>query len=136
MNEINWNPTRNQLRTFVVALVAAFAIAAIIVYRNTGSIAIAAAILAAGLIIALIGHFHEGLIRVMYIAWMLAVFPIGWMVSWLLLAGVYYLVVTPIGLTRRLLRRDTLGKRFDRSAETYWRRRSPPSAVDRYFQQH
>lgn len=135
MIEINWHPNRKQLRMFVIVLVAALAIAAVVVYQNTGSVNIAAVVFAAGLIIAVIGHFYEGLIRVIYVAWTLAVFPISSLVSWLLLAGVYYVVITPIGMMRQLFRRDALGKRFGPSAESYWRRRAPPSDVDRYFRQ-
>ena len=33
---------------------------------------------------------------------------------------IFYVVVTPIGLIMRLLRKDTLGIRFDPDAESYW----------------
>ena len=49
--------------------------------------------------------------RPIYRAWMLAVFPIGWTVSHLLLAAVFYLVLTPIGLMLKLallFRRDII----------------------------
>ena len=50
---------------------------------------------------------------------MFAVFPIGWVVSHLLLGVVYFLVLTPIGLTLRALGRDPLERRFDQSASSY-----------------
>ena len=40
--------------------------------------------------------------RPLYVGWMYAVMPIGVCVSYLLLALTYFLVLTPIGLVRRL----------------------------------
>ena len=37
-----------------------------------------------------------------YLGWIYAAFPIGWTVSHLLLAAIYYLIVTPIALAVRL----------------------------------
>lgn len=51
--------------------------------------------------------------------WMDAGAPIGWTVSVGLLALVYYLVITPIGLLRRLGGGDTLERRFEDVA-SYW----------------
>lgn len=70
-----------------------------------------------------------------YRAWLLAFQPVSWSVSQLLLATVYYLVVTPIGVAMRLAGRDPLQRKFDRSAETYWIERKPPENSSRYFKQ-
>ncbi len=67
------------------------------------------------------------------LAWLTA--PIGWVVSRVLLAVVFYLVLTPLALLRRR-RGDPLGVRLDRQARTYWidRPRTPRSA-ESYFRQ-
>src|SRR5688572_33201433 len=44
-------------------------------------------------------------LKPIYTVWMLAVFPIGWLVSLILLAGVSYGVVTPIAVHFRLIGR-------------------------------
>ncbi len=46
-------------------------------------------------------------------------------VSPCVLAMVYYLAVTPIGLLRRLLGHDPLALRLDRAAASYWQKRAP-----------
>jgi hypothetical protein len=46
---------------------------------------------------------------------------LGRIVSPVVLAILYFLVVTPFGLVSRLRRRDPLGLRPDTKAETYWR---------------
>ncbi|HEX4954102.1 MAG TPA: SxtJ family membrane protein [Thermoanaerobaculia bacterium] len=67
--------------------------------------------------------------------WMEAVAPMGWTVSHLVLGLTWYLVITPIGLVMRLLRRDPLRLERDPAASTYWVDHSMPSEISRYFRQ-
>jgi len=73
--------------------------------------------------------------RRFYSAWLLSFLPVSWTVSQLLLAVVYYLVVTPMGVVMQLAGRDPLQRTFDRSAKTYWIQRKPPEDSSRYFKQ-
>ena len=68
------------------------------------------------------------------LGWMYAVFPIGWTVPHIMLALIYYLIFTPIGLTVRLFH-DPLRRGFDRSARSYWTPHNPGGDVARYFKQ-
>ena len=74
--------------------------------------------------------------RWIYVGWIYAAFPIGWTVSHVLIAGIYYLLITPIGLIIRATGRDPLLRKFDRSAPTYWTPHPPPGDVKRYFRQY
>ena len=73
--------------------------------------------------------------RPIYLGWMYAVFPIGWVISHTVLALTYYLVLTPIGLLMRGLGRDPMERRFDRDGETYWTPHEPSEDPARYFRQ-
>ena len=74
--------------------------------------------------------------RQLYVGWMLAAVPIGWTISHAILAIVYYVVVTPIGLLMRLVGRDPMQRRLDRSGSgTYWIERPPQGESSRYFRQ-
>ena len=66
---------------------------------------------------------------------MCAAFPIGWTVSYLLLAAIFFLVLTPIGLVMRLFGRDPMLRALDRSAKTYWVPHNPGADPRRYFKQ-
>lgn len=44
----------------------------------------------------------------------------------LLMGVLFYGVVTPTGLARRLFRKDSMRRRWDPDAPTYWLRREPP----------
>lgn len=51
---------------------------------------------------------------------------LGKIVSPVVMGLIYFLVVTPIGLLRRMFGRDSLSSRLDREASTYWIERKPP----------
>ncbi len=73
--------------------------------------------------------------RPLYLGWMYAALPIGWTISHLLLGIIFYAVITPIGLLMRLLGHDSLCRRFDRQAKSYWMARKENSDPKRYFRQ-
>lgn len=52
---------------------------------------------------------------------------VGRVLTWILLAPLFYLVLTPFGLLRRRGTRDTLTRRFEPERESYWTRREPES---------
>ena len=83
----------------------------------------------------LVGWVRPGLLRWPYLGLTLLTRPIGWLVGNVLLALVYYLVVTPIGLALRLRRYDPLNLSFDREAETYWEPYNPDQGTERYLKQ-
>ena len=74
--------------------------------------------------------------RPIFFGWMYAAYPIGFVVSHVILAGIYYLVMTPIGLLMRLLGHDPLQLRLKPDAETHWIKRTPSQDPQRYFNQY
>lgn len=67
--------------------------------------------------------------------WSILTRPLGWLVSHLLLALVFYLVITPLGLVRRLLHRDPLALRFEPGLSSYWTERRGDDSLDSTFRQ-
>ncbi len=61
--------------------------------------------------------------------------PIGFVVSFILLAAFYFLLLTPVALVFRLIGRDALGRRFDAVAPSYWVPHKPSEDMRRYFHQ-
>ena len=81
-----------------------------------------------------IGAFwHEGL-RLLYVGLTRATYPIGWVVSSLVLAAIYYVVLTPIGLVLRVCGHDPMQRRPQ--AGSYWHPRRAPRHPTGYFRQH
>ena len=55
--------------------------------------------------------------------------------GYLLLVIIFYLIVTPLGLVMRMLGRDPMQRKFDRSAASYWIERPQHDETARYFRQ-
>lgn len=133
--EFPWDPPRRTLRQFGVLLVAFSLLVGWWVHKARGGWDVSAAIVAGAALLAAIGWFAPRVLRVVWIGWMLAAFPIGWVVSHVILAAIFYLVVAPIGIIMRLCGHDPLALRFDRQAASYWIRRPPTTDARRYFRQ-
>ena len=78
---------------------------------------------------------RPGLLRPAYLAVTAVSLPIGIVVSYVILAVVYFCIFTPIAFAFRLFGRDALHRRFDPDAKTYWTPRRPADDVRRYFRQ-
>ena len=63
---------------------------------GTDSSSAAQILLAVSALIAVVGMLLPSLLRPMYVVWMAAVLPIGWVVSHVLMAVVFYLLITPM----------------------------------------
>lgn len=131
---INRNPTGRQLVVFGLAWLVFCGILGLRL-RLHGHRAAADAtwILAAG--VPLAGAVIPGLLRRVYLGLSYATYPLGLVVSFVFLAVVYYLVLTPIGLAIRLFRHDPLARRFDPKAGSYWNSRDTKKSVESYFRQ-
>ena len=132
--ELKLDPSPRELRQFAAMwLPAAFALIGVMVWYTTGSLRIPAVLWGVGLCGSLVGLLVPAVARIVFIAWMYVTYPLGWTISHLMMAVIYYGVMFPTGLLMRLVRRDPLRLRFDRSAETYWTERPPVEGIDRYF---
>lgn len=133
---INRNPTRAQLNVFAVAWLVVFAALGLVLWSR-GDRAGATVCLLAAMLLPAFGLIAPGALRAVYLTAALATWPIGWVLSHVILALVYYGVVAPIGLVMRALGRDPLERRFDRDASTYWTPRPEPTDdPERHFRQY
>ena len=137
MIEINRNPPVRQLRQFAALWFPAFgALVGFLLYRRLESPTAAFVVWAAAAVISIVGFFSPRFMRLVYVGMMTLTFPIGWVVSSILLLLVYYLVLTPVGVVMRIAGRDPMLRRLDRDATTYWIERSAHPPTARYFRQY
>lgn len=71
--------------------------------------------------------------RALFVVLSVAFVPIGFVLSHVMLAAIYYLVLTPIALVFRLIGRDVIGKKLDKNAKSYWHERSGDRPAASYF---
>lgn len=132
---IDHHPSRRQLAVFGVIWAVFFGVVGWIVLRRTGSLPATGAIWTMAAAVPLVGAAVPELLRIVYLGMAYATFPIGFVLSHVIVALVYYLVLVPTGLLMRLFGYDPMYRRFDREAETYWIARKPDEDVKRYFRQ-
>jgi hypothetical protein len=73
--------------------------------------------------------------RPIFLGWTYLTFPIGFVLSHVILGIVYYGVFTPAGLILRLVGHDPMQRKMDRSAKSYWAAHDPHKSLERYFRQ-
>jgi hypothetical protein len=72
----------------------------------------------------------------LYLALTVVTLPIGFVVSHVLMACLYFLVVTPLGALMRIFGWDPMYRRIDKAASTYWAKRPPRRDPKHYFHQY
>ncbi len=133
--EKNREPSRLELRFFGLLVAAFLALVGWLVYRRWQSPTAAGMIWGFALVVVAFYYAVPTARRMIYFAWMTAFYPLGWLISHLLLATIYFLVFTPIGLVMRLLGRDPMERHWNPDTETYWVAQPPEHDTGRYFRQ-
>ena len=136
MVDINWNPTRKELRIFFLLFILFFGLISFGIFHKSNSPIVAFSVFAAAVGIGLLGICFPLLMKPLYAGWMIAVYPIGWVVSHLLMAFIFYLVFTPIAFIMKLIGYDSMRRKLDRKANTYWIVREESNDSKRYFRQY
>lgn len=138
--DTNWNPGTAEKRKFSLSLIIGFpllaAVFALVAWLRTGAWSggfVWLALIGAGL--GLVLWCVPQIARPFYLVWYFVACSIGIVISNLLIAAFFYLLITPIGLVMRALGRDPLQKRFDRSHTTYWHDVEKVVDGERYFRQ-
>jgi hypothetical protein len=135
MIQIDWDPSRRALRQFAAVAFVFLAGAATVAHLRGRSAGTVAALLAAAVAVGVCAWLRPRTLRLLYVLLSLAAFPIGLVVSQLILLVVFYGVMTPLGFLARLVRPDPLRLRMDRQAPSYWQSRSRPGDPQTYLRQ-
>lgn len=82
----------------------------------------------------LLGVIVPAAIRWLFVGWMILAFPIGWTISHLVLALIFYGMFFPIGSIARLFGYDPLQLKR-KPMDSYWLEMKPIENKDQYFRQ-
>ena len=134
-SDVSFTPTSRVLRQFALLVLVVFGSLAAWygIVRDEPGLATGFGVAAA--VIGPLGLIAPSAIRPIFVAWMIIAFPIGWTVSRVLLALIYYGLFTPLALAFRLVGRDRLGRRHRPRLDTYWSSKSQPTGMHSYFRQ-
>jgi len=144
MIQIDWNPAPKTLRNFGLIGLVAFGLLGWMAYArwlifsplpHGAVMTTTCVLLALGAYCGLSAAIAPRTLKPLYIFLTVISFPIGFVMSYIVMTILFYLVITPIGLIFKIIGRDPMNRRFEPQAATYWVRRHPPADVKRYFRQ-
>lgn len=141
---IDYNPPPRTLRNFgFIGLVAFGALAVLaqqhsLVFQRFSATANQNCMYVFGGLAAYCGLFAAAApaaLRWLYIFLTVVSFPIGFVMSYVIVSIMFFLIITPIGIIMRMMGRDALRLKFNPQATTHWIPRHPPATIKRYFRQ-
>ena len=115
-------PDKKELRNFAITICAALSIIGGIVLWQKGDAGFV--FIAVGLLFIVLGLISPKLLTPIYKVWMAFSHIMGFIMNHLILALMYYIVFTPIGLIRRMIKKDPLHISLNQAKETYWIKRT------------
>jgi hypothetical protein len=125
-------PTPRALRQFAATWLGFFLAVAAQQMFVRGRTAVAG-VLGAVAMIGLVGLLKPPAVRWLFVSATIAAFPIGWTVAQLVLAVMFYAVLTPVALVFRWRGRDELKLRPRPEQASFWITRCPEQNVRRYL---
>ena len=144
MIEINLKPDLRTLRQFGFIAVAGFAFLAVLAWTEALVFSfglglarpyVAGGLVAVGVLSLLLSLIYPRANLGLYLGLTVIAYPIGFVLSYVVMGTLFFLVITPMGLVLRLLGRDPMERRMLPESESYWveGRRQRPS--ESYFKQ-
>jgi ABC-type uncharacterized transport system permease subunit len=134
--KINRHPTIRQLHQFGLIWLGFLTFFGVIAWFRLESRPTAVALWSLAAAVPIIGWLVPPFMRLVFLGMSYAAWPIGFVVSHVVLAAVYYLVLTPIGLVMRLFGYDPMARRRTAAGATFWMKRTMDDrGPQRYFRQ-
>jgi len=134
MIDIDWRPEPRELRKFGVVVLVGMGVIGAGFHFFSDAPEVARWLWIAGAVLGLPALTGTAIALPGYWLWMGIAFVMGNIMSRVLLAAIYFLLVTPLGLLRRALGGDPLQLKKP-AGETYWRDLSGGSAESGYERQ-
>ena len=143
--ELNFNPDAKTLRQFGIIAFVGFGLLAASAYfeklafafgLGEARIAVVSGFASVGCIALLFSLIAPRANRPLYLGLTLLAFPIGFVLSYVIMATLFFLIIGPIAIVIRVFGRDPMNRRFDPEARTYWSPARPARDKESYFHQY
>ena len=134
-SDLPLNPSAKMLRQFAALWIVAFA--GLAAWHGLLHQERTAGLVLAGLAVTVgpLGLIAPSTIRPIFVGWTVLAFPIGWVVSRVVLLLLFAVVVTPVALFFRVRGRDALALKRKTGATTYWMKKAAAPDLASYFRQ-
>ena len=105
--KIDWHPEKKKIKYFAVTLIAVFFIFAVIMlFLKKSETAIIITVV--GILVGIMSYYLTRVGKYVYLLWMVVSWILSKIISPIVVAVIFYLIITPFGLIMRLIGRDTL----------------------------
>ncbi len=144
MIELNLRPDARTLRSFGFIAVAGFGFVATIAWfevlifsvgLGAARVPVAAAFAAVALVSGFFSLVFPKANLPIYLAISIATYPIGFVLSYVIMGTLFYLIIAPVGFVLRLLGADPMERRILPEAGSYWVDTPPARPRASYFKQ-
>lgn len=144
MVEINWQPDEGTLRQFGWIALGGFLLVALLAWNEwlvfgfglgEARTTVAGAFAGLGVLSALFSLIAPKANKPIFLGLTLLSYPIGFVLSYVIMGFLFFGLITPLGLLFRLIGKDPLNRRYDPAAKTYWTDPRPRRDKASYFRQ-
>lgn len=143
--EIDWNPEPRTLRQFGWIALVGFGGLALLAWQEWLIFSfglgetrpwVAGGLAALGGLAAVFGLVAPAANRPLFVGIALLTFPIGFVLSYVILGLLFFAVIAPVGLLLRLTGKDPMARRLEPESPSYWADARPPRPRESYFRQY
>jgi hypothetical protein len=133
-SDIQFNPSEKTLRQFAGLILIVFGLLAVleVQFRHRPQLALVYGLIA--VVVGPLGLLQPKFVRPVWVGWSVVAFPIGWVVSTVFLAILFYGLFSPLAFVFRRVGRDALSLRRVETG-SYWKPRPAPREKRQYFRQ-
>jgi hypothetical protein len=142
--ELNLHPDARTLRQFGFIALFGFSLLALMAFREAGPFRFGLGdarmvttwtLLGVGALCSLFSLAYPKANLPLYVGLSVLFFPLGMVVSHILLAALFFAVIGPISLLVRVSTKDPMRRSYDSAAPSYWNDVEGPRPKDSYFRQ-
>ena len=134
--DLNINPDDKTLREFGVVALFGFGLAGVLVGLKWDAWIISYCFWTVGVSSCILGLTRPQFLWPLFTLMMIIAFPIGFIISNVVLLALYYFLFTPISLCFKIVGRDSLNRKLEPKKTTYWRTRNEEKPASNRFEQY
>ena len=135
-SDLPLKPTARALRQFAGAWLIFFLAVAVYRYLARGQHQIGLAVGAMAVVVGCLGLIKPAAVRWLFVGATVLAFPIGWVVSQVMLGVMYYCIITPLAVWFRIRGRDLLSRKPAPNRASFWSPKHTPGDMGAYFRQY
>jgi hypothetical protein len=135
-SDLPLKPTAQALRQFAGAWLILFLAVGVHRYVARGQHQVGVAVGVMAVVVGGLGLIKPAALRWLFVGATVLAFPIGWVLSQIMLAVMYYGIITPLALWFRIRGRDLLSRKPAPNRASFWAPKHTPDDMGAYFRQY